>query len=200
MSCHGVHGAAPPEFGDVGKVCGQCHSEERRYFMAGPHRAGLDKAGLPECVSCHSQLTIAAAQPQRLWTLCATCHKAGSAQAALGTRLWTEVQSASAEIDKAAALTAQAEKVPLNTEDYRSRLEEARTYLREALPAAHSAQEDVVTGFTGRARSVGQEVESEIYAKLGHMRTRKLLLIVFWFYLVVTILVLRRFRRTERPA
>jgi hypothetical protein len=198
VSCHGVHGAAPPEFGDIGKVCGQCHSEERRYFAAGPHLAGLDKAGLPECASCHSHHAIAAAQPQRLSTLCASCHKQGSRQEALGQRLWTEVQTAAAEIDKATALTARAEKVPLNTEDYRARLEEARTYLREALPAAHSAQEDVVTGFTGRARSVGQEVESEIYAKLGHVRTRKLLLIVFWFYLVVTILVLRRFRRTER--
>jgi hypothetical protein len=198
VNCHGVHGAAPPAFGDVGKVCGQCHSEERRYFVAGPHREALDRAGLPECVSCHSNHAITAAAPQRLATQCTGCHDAGSREEALGKRLWTEIQTATAEIDKAAALTARAERVPLNTEDYRARLEEARTYLREALPAAHSAQEDLVTGFTGRARSVGQEVETEIYAKLGHVRTRKLLLIVFWFYLVITILVLRRFGRSER--
>ncbi len=200
VNCHGVHGAAPPAFGDVGKVCGQCHSEERRYFVAGPHREALDRAGLPECVSCHSNHAITAAAPQRLATQCTGCHAAGSAQEALGKRLWTEIQTATAEIDKATALAAQAERVPLNTEDYRARLEEARTYLREALPAAHSAQEDLVAGFTGRARSVGQEVETEIYAKLGHVRTRKLLLVVFWFYLLITILVLRRFRRSGRGA
>jgi len=200
VSCHGVHGAAPPEFGDVGKVCGQCHSEERRYFMAGPHRAGLDQAGLPECVSCHSNHAIAPAQPQRLSTLCVSCHADGSAPQVLGQRLWTDIQAATAEVDKAAALTTRAERVPLNTEDYRARLEEARTALREALPAAHSAREEVVAAFSSRARGLGQEVESEIYAKLGHVRTRKLLLIVFWFYLVITILVLRRFRRTGRGA
>ena len=200
VSCHGVHGAAPPALGDVGKACGQCHSEERRYFVAGPHRAALDRAGLPECVSCHSNHAITVAQPQRLATQCTSCHAAGSRQEALGKRMWTEVQAATAEVEKAAVLTTRAEKVPLNTEDYRARIEEARTYLREALPAAHSTQEDLVLGLTSRARSMGQEVESEIYAKLGHLRTRKLVLIVFWFYLLVTILVLRRFRRTERGA
>ena len=200
VSCHGVHGAAPPALGDVGKACGQCHSEERRYFVAGPHRAALDQAGLPECVSCHSNHAIAAAQPQRLATQCTTCHAAGSRQEALGRRLWTEIQAATTEVDKAATLTTEAERVPLNVEDYRARLEEARTYLREALPAAHGAQEDLVSGLTARARSVGQEVQSEIYAKLGHLRTRRLILIVFWFYLLITILVLRRFRRAEPGA
>ena len=200
VSCHGVHGAAPPALGDVAKACGQCHSEERRYFIAGPHRAALDRAGLPECVSCHSNHAIGAAQPQRLATQCASCHAAGSRQEALGRRMWTEIQAASTEVEQAATLTTVAEKVPLNVEDYRARIEEARTYLREALPAAHGAQEDLVSGLTARARSVGQEVESEIYAKLGHLRTRRLILIVFWFYLLVTILVLRRFRRSERGA
>jgi len=200
VNCHGVHGAAPPALGDVGKACGQCHSEERRYFAAGPHRAALDRAGLPECVSCHSSHAIAVAEPRRLATQCTACHAAGSPQEALGKRMWTEVETATTEVEKAAVLIAQAEQVPLNTEDYRARIEEARTYLREALPAAHSAQEELVAGFTSRARSVGQEVESEIYAKLGHIRTRKLLLIVFWFYLLVTILVLRRFWRSGRGA
>jgi hypothetical protein len=200
VNCHGAHGAAPPALGDVGKACGQCHSEERRYFEAGPHRAALDRAGLPECVSCHSNHAIAAAQPRRLASMCTSCHAAGSPQEARGKRMWTEVETATTEIEQAAALTAQAEQVPLNIEDYRARIEEARTYLREALPAAHSAQEEIVAGFTSRARSVGQEVETEIYAKLGHTRTRKLLLIVFWFYLIITIFVLRQFRRSGRGA
>jgi hypothetical protein len=106
----------------------------------------------------------------------------------------TDYHNAEQEIDRADALIAQAEQVPLQTEDYKSRLEEARTYLREALPAAHSLQEETVAGFTSRARSVGAEIEHEIYAKLGNLRTRKFVLILFWFYVVLTIVVLRRFR------
>jgi mono/diheme cytochrome c family protein len=179
--------------GDVDKVCGQCHTAERRYFAAGPHRAGLTRAGLPECASCHGDHGIQAAQPERLATLCSQCHGAG-AQEALGKRLWTEYHTAAREIEKATALIEKADAVPIATEDYRARLEEARTYLREALPAAHSVQEDPVAGLTVRARSVSAEIESEIYGKLGNLRTRKFVLILFWFYLLLTIFVLRRFR------
>ena len=193
VSCHGVHGAAPPELGDIDKVCGQCHTAERRYFAAGPHRAGLMAANLPECASCHGDHAIQPAEPARLTSICADCHGAGS-QRALGNKLWTEYHTAAQEVDKAAGLIDQADAIPIQTEDYRARLEEARTYLREALPAAHNVREDVVSGLTVRARSVSSEIEHEIYTKLGNLRTRKFVLILFWFYVLVTVLVLRRFR------
>ncbi len=199
VSCHGAHGAAPPEFGDVDKVCGQCHTAERRYFASGPHRAALAQAGQAECVSCHGNHAIQMARPERLSQLCAQCHPPGSPAVTLGGRMWTQFRNASAELERAASLVAKAEAVPLNTEDYRARLEEAHTYLSEALPAAHSVQEEVVASFSNRARSVSAEVESEVYAKLGHLRTRRILLVVFWFYLLLTILILRRFRRAEQP-
>ncbi len=199
VSCHGVHGAAPPAVGDVDKVCGHCHTAERRYFMAGPHRARLTQAGLSECASCHGNHAIRPARPERLATLCARCHGGSSEPARSGRKLWTEYLSAAREIEKAAALIERADAVPIATEDYRARLEEARTYLREALPAAHSVQQETVLGFTVRARSVGSEIESEIYGKLGNLRTRKFVLILFWFYLLLTVVVLRRFRdRGER--
>ena len=192
VSCHGVHGAAPPGAGDVDKVCGHCHTAERRYFAAGPHRDGMVKAGLPECVSCHGNHAIGAAQPQRLASVCARCHGAQSVQATLGGRMWTEYQAAASQIEQAAALVTTADRVPIQTEDYRARLEEARTYLREALPAAHAVQEQTVAGLTTRARAVGAEVASEIYGKLGHLQARKVGLVVFWFYLALTVVVLRR--------
>jgi hypothetical protein len=201
VSCHGVHGAAPPDFGDVDKVCGDaCHTVERRYFSAGPHRNALARAGLPECASCHGHHAIVQAAPARLERACGRCHGADSKQVVLGQRLWTEYRTALGDVEAAAALTATADAIPLNTEDYRARLEVARTYLSEALPAAHSVSEEVVSGFTTRARSVAQEVQSEIHEKLGHIRLRKVLLVVFWFYIVLTIAVLRRFQQAGPAA
>jgi hypothetical protein len=55
-------------------------------------------------------------------------------------------------------------------------------------------QEETVSGLALRARAVGAEIEHEIYAKLGNLRTRKFVLILFWFYVLTTVLVLRRFR------
>jgi hypothetical protein len=198
VSCHGVHGAAPPAVGDVDKVCGHCHTAERRYLTAGGHHP--EKLGGPECSSCHGAHDIEAAKPERLGVSCARCHDPSTAEAALGRRMWTEVRAATDELAKAEAVAAQADAVPINTDDYRARIEEARTYLRESLPAAHSVQEDVVAGLTTRARSVAAEVESEIYGKLGNLRTRRFVLILFWFYLLLTILVLRRFQRRAARA
>jgi hypothetical protein len=41
---------------------------------------------------------------------------------------------------------------------------------------------------------VGAEIEHEIYAKLGNLAVRKFVLILFWFYVLLTIVILRRFR------
>ena len=173
-------------------MCGHCHTAERRYFAGGPHMEKMVQKGLAECASCHGSHGTEAAQPQRLSTACAGCHGEGSQQATLGTKMWTEYQAAATQIDQAAALIEKADAVPIKTDDYRARIEEARTYLREALPAAHAVHEATVSGFTTRARAVGAEVASEIHGKLGHLQARKIGLIVFWFYLALTVVVLRR--------
>ena len=206
VSCHGVHGAAPPSLGDVDKVCGQCHTAERRYYGAGVHSvraprpastASIQTAsgvGPPECVDCHDAHAVQAARPERFSASCGLCHEGDSRRLDLGRRIWRDYRAAADEVDKAAALVGRAEDVPIQTEDYRARIEEARTYLREALPAAHAVQEEEVTGFTTRASAVGQEVQREIEGRLGNLRQHKFLLILFWFYVLLTLFVLRRFR------
>jgi predicted CXXCH cytochrome family protein len=193
-SCHGVHGAAPPAVGDVDKVCGQCHTAERRYFAAGPHRARMLARKLPECASCHGDHGVPAADPARLASQCTLCHGSDSMQEQLGARMYADYRSAAQEIAAAEAVIARADAVPLPTEDYKSRLEEARTLLSEAMPAAHSVREEIVASFTSRARSVGHEIESEIGHKLADLRWRYVGLALFWFYLGLTIVILRRFQ------
>ncbi len=194
VSCHGVHGAAPPAVGDVGKVCGQCHTAERRYFAAGPHQAKLAGSGLAECASCHGDHAVPASDPARLASQCASCHGKGSDQEKLGARMFADWQAAQKQIDAAAAAIARADAVPLPTEDYKARLEDARTYLSEAMPAAHSVRADLVASFANRARSVATEIQTELDHKFADQRWRYVGLVLFWFYLLLTILVLRRFQ------
>ena len=195
VSCHGVHGAAPPQLGDIAKVCGQCHTAERRYFATSPHQGDLAQRGVPECVSCHGNHAVPPTDPARLATQCTTCHGKDSTQQQAGEKMLAEYRAAQREIDAAAAIIAQADAVPLPTEDYKARLEEARTFLSEAMPAAHSAHVEAVTPFTSRALSVGREIRTEIGHKLGESRWRYVGLVLFWFYLGLTILILRRFQR-----
>ena len=193
VSCHGVHGANPPNFGDIDKVCGQCHTAERRYLASGGH-ASARGGGRPGCSSCHEAHQIQAARPDRLASSCAMCHEGDPRRLELGRGLWSDYRAAAAEVDQAAALVARADAIPIQTEDYHARIEEARTYLREALPAAHSVQRDVEAGFTTRARAVGQEVQKEIQGKLANLRQHRYVLVAFWFYVLLTLFVLKRFR------
>jgi len=202
-SCHGVHGAAPPGVGDVHRVCGHCHEPARRHFVAGPHRAALSAAGLPECAACHGNHAIVRFGDQPLERVCATCHAADGPETDLGGKMQALYTGAREEISRASGLVTQAAQVPLDVEDYEARLEEAKTYLMEALPATHSLSLDEVERFTVRARSIGEEVAAEIHEKFSNLRMRRLGLAVFWFYVLLTVAFLvgrrRRWRRESPP-
>jgi predicted CXXCH cytochrome family protein len=195
VSCHGVHGANPPALGDVDKVCGQCHTAERRYFAEGPHfRLGRSK-GAAECQACHGNHAITASDPARLASQCATCHGKDSGQARAGVAMYAEYRQAAEGLEKAAAAIQKADAVPLPTEDFKARLEEARTYLSEALPAGHAVTPGLASSFAARSKAVSTEIEREIGEKLGERAWRYVGLALFWFYLVLTLMVLRRVRR-----
>ncbi len=198
VSCHGVHGATPPDVADITKVCGRCHTTERRYFIAGPHAAKMAENNVPACIACHGNHAVEASVVTRLASNCEKCHEKGDPQVALGARMLDEYKTAQTEIDKAEKLIAEADAVPMQTEDYHARVEEARTYLREAMTAAHTVQPEVVASFTLRARSVGEEIQDELTHKFANARMSKLGLVVFWFYVLVTLGILRRYRN-RRP-
>lgn len=197
VSCHGVHGAAPSEIADVNKVCGRCHTPERRYFLAGPHASGMSRRQMAECSSCHGDHAIAATEVERLASSCVPCHEPGGREAKLGEELLADYRSAHEAIEEAGKWVAKADAVPIATDDFKARVEEAHTYLREAMTAAHAVRMDVMASYTVRARSTGEEVREEIEHELRNITIEKLALVVFWFYVLVTIGILRRFR--DRP-
>ena len=192
--CHGVHGAAPPGYGDVDKVCGACHVETRRAYVDGPHHDAMREAGLPECVSCHENHAVRSLDAATIEHQCEECHGEGTEQARLGRQLYTVVRAAGEEVDAAEKLVGRAQRAALHIEDHLSRIEEARTYLTEALPLVHTVQLEPVQQLTRRARSIAEEVQHELYRKLDR-RPARIGLAVFWFYVVMTVAVLVVYKR-----
>lgn len=193
--CHGAHGATPPGVGDVDKICGQCHEMTRTFFLQGPHKEAMDKAGLPECAACHDRHENRPADVAMLDKVCSNCHEPNSAPAKLAVQMKTAYSRAQEEIDQAHALVDKAAAIPLYVEDYRARLEEARTSLLESLPAMHSLSLPRVESLTGRGRGIAREVESELNGKLEGRKWLVVGLLVFWFYLLITLALLFRLRR-----
>jgi len=197
INCHGVHGATPPGVGDIDKVCGSCHMQTRRAFLDGPHHEAMLAADLPECESCHSNHAIRRFQIGELSTVCAECHEDASPELGVGKEIEALVVEAEAEVDKAEQVTLEAERWPLDVEDHLARLVDARTQITEALSLVHTVSVEPVDAVARRARSIGEEIQTELEAKMDRTNAH-IGLAIFWFYVAMTLVILFVYKRRLR--
>ena len=112
-SCHGNHGAAPPEVGSVVNVCGTCHVVFADKFKLSPHWEAFKELGLPGCVTCHENHEIVKPSEGFLAAgdqgKCSSCHepdsnggKAAAAMRAELVRLDGEIRAAREKLSRAA--------------------------------------------------------------------------------------------------
>ena len=59
----------------------------------------------------------------------------------------------------------------------------------------HSVSLTYLERFTRSARSIGEEVQAEIQGELSELRLRRIGLVIFWFYLILTIWIIHRYRQ-----
>jgi len=194
-SCHGSHGATPPGVGDVDKVCGQCHATARGYYREGPHARAMRAGNGPECANCHGNHRIARADVSLLDTACSACHAADSEMIKVAGGMKALIVGAEEEIGHAHAAIVRAAAIPLYVDDYNARLEEAHTALVQASPVVHALDVRRVEQLTERARGIAKEIESEIEGKMGERWWRRVGLLLFWFYMGLTLAVLVVIRR-----
>ena len=65
----------------------------------------------------------------------------------------------------------------------------------EARPLSHNLSVEDVEELTRRSRSIAQEVQSEIHERVNVFRGRYIILSIVWFYILITIAAVYRFRR-----
>jgi hypothetical protein len=104
-SCHGNHGAAPPQVASVAEVCGACHVLFEEMYNKSPHKPVFAAMGGGGCTVCHGNHAIAKPGIEMLagnGSACAQCHdatSAGGAAAAQIAGLLTKLDSALAQSD-----------------------------------------------------------------------------------------------------
>ena len=113
-SCHGNHGAAPPQVGSVANVCGTCHTIFADQFRQSPHAKAFADMGLPGCVTCHENHEIVHPVDAFLSTgkegKCGACHEAGTAGAKAAAEMYKDITALKGATDEAkAALEREAE-------------------------------------------------------------------------------------------
>lgn len=193
--CHGTHGAAPPGIGDVAKVCGQCHIRTLEAFRDSPHKAAMGTGTQSECASCHSNHRIEHAGHETWSSKCTNCHESNGPAVDRGTKIQALFIQAEGELQKAKLSVEDARRIPLDVSDYETRLSDSLTYMVEARPLSHNLSLEDVEELTRRSRSIAQEVQSEIHERVNVFRGRYIILSIVWFYILITIAAVYRFRR-----
>ena len=177
-SCHGNHGAAPPQVGSVANVCGTCHSVFAEEFKASPHWEAFAQMGLPGCVTCHENHRIVHPTDAFLSIgkegKCGDCHEAGTEGARAAAAMYADLLRLQGETDAArAALRREAEagmEVSRAQFDL-SRADEALTKARADVHyfQPYAVQQAVAGGLTvariARARAVRIHGEREFRRK-----------------------------------
>ncbi len=106
-SCHGNHGAAPPQVESVANVCGTCHTIFADQFKQSPHAKGFADLGLPGCVTCHENHEIVHPVDAFLSTgnegKCGSCHEPGTEGAKAAAEMYKDITALKAATQQAKA-------------------------------------------------------------------------------------------------
>lgn len=208
-SCHGNHGAAPPQVGSVANVCGTCHAVFAEQFKASPHWEAFQELGLPGCVTCHENHEILrpseAFLAEGAQSKCASCHEPGSAGGKGAATMRADLLRLARETESARKVLRQAAEAGMEVSRFQFELVKANNALTKARADVHLFQvfavHQTVTEGLGVARSVKAAGDRSLRER--DFRRKGLFVSLAFILLAVTALVLKirdLDRRHEPPA
>ncbi|MBI2680861.1 MAG: cytochrome c3 family protein [Candidatus Solibacter usitatus] len=140
-SCHGNHGAAPPQVASVAAVCGTCHALQQDLYNNSPHKPAFDAMGVAGCVACHSNHAVHAPSEALLAgdkALCSQCHDADSAGGKTAAEMHTQLQSLADSLTRSNDIVARARRAGMEVSEAAMRLADGQERLVKARVAVHN--------------------------------------------------------------
>ena len=195
VDCHGSHGAYPPGFRDIDKICGKCHIQARENFLKSPHYKPFIEMGLKECEACHDNHKVKQAGIT-LWDgKCTSCHN----EKEEAFKVKEEIKSLLIETENAYKFAeewiSKIEKIPLETEDLINRLKDARRGIEDEKGVLHTLDVERIKEIINQYKGVYDDVAHEAINKYKLFQTRYLLIPVLWFLIIVTIFLIQEYRK-----
>jgi predicted CXXCH cytochrome family protein len=141
-SCHGNHGAKPPQVESVAAVCGTCHVLFAQLYQKSVHEPIFSGAsGGGGCVVCHSNHGIhqpSTAMLEGPKAVCAQCHEAGTPGANVAAQMASWLDGLDSALQHSESVLAQADKYGMEVSEAQVRLGDGRENLVKARLALHS--------------------------------------------------------------
>jgi predicted CXXCH cytochrome family protein len=158
-SCHGNHGAVPPEISSVANICGTCHVQQAELFRGSKKKADFDRNGIPECVLCHSQHDIKPPSDAMLGTgkesVCLQCHEEKDDAGFIAMQKWEAgFKGLVTKLSDATDVLEKAERAGMEVSEPEFRLAEARDHLTQARVIIHGFEAGKVLEVLGAGEVV----------------------------------------------
>ena len=182
-SCHGNHGAVPPGYSEVGRVCGKCHAPEREFFEKSPHAFYTGDKGFKECVTCHGNHAIVR-DAVGIGGRCAPCHEPGDKELVKWNALQGRVGSARERFRRTADRLAGLARAGFHEDDESLALEEARTSLVQLAPLQHTLSAEKVGAAAGALDAALGKIDGRLDGQERSERLKKLALVPVWAFLI----------------
>ena len=170
-TCHGNHGASPPEVGSVAAVCGSCHVLFEDLFRKSPHQEAFAAAGQGACVVCHGNHAIHRPSSDMLAgskSVCSQCHEDQSAEAQAGLKMASLIGKLGGSIGASDSILERARRSGMEVSEALLRQVDAQENLVKARVAVHTFRVDAVQevvhaglAVTGETRRLGEDALRE---------------------------------------
>jgi predicted CXXCH cytochrome family protein len=170
-SCHGNHGATPPQVSSVAAVCGTCHALQQDLYNSSPHKPAFDAMGAAGCVACHSNHAVHRPSEALLAgdkALCSQCHDADSVGGKTAAAMHKEIQSLADSLASSNEIVTRARQAGMEVSEATMKLADGQERLVKARVAVHNFRADAVNlpvkeGLTiaAEAHRAGQEALAE---------------------------------------
>jgi len=127
----------------VANVCSNCHVFQAQLFASSPHKQAFTSAGLPGCVTCHSNHAIVHPTDDFVGTgekaVCTQCHTQGDDGYVAAGHIREKLGELSSSIEKANQILTKAERSGMEVSDAKLDLAQAKDALTKARVTLHTA-------------------------------------------------------------
>lgn len=193
-SCHGNHGATPPQVSSVANVCGTCHVLFENLYNKSPHQPVFSAMGGGGCVVCHSNHGIHTPSPAMLagsQAVCSQCHDAGSEGGKTAAEMAHLITGLDAALTRSDAVLKHARDSGMEVSEAQLRQMEGREDLVKARVAVHAFQLAAVAKPIKDGMAIAQETQRAGESALKERESRRLGLGLSLITIIITMLGLR---------
>jgi hypothetical protein len=199
VSCHGNHGAKPPQVESVAAVCGSCHVLFQQLYEKSPHEPVFSAAGGGGCIVCHSNHGIHQPSTAMLVgpnAVCSQCHEPSTAGGNAAAKMAGWIDTLGGSLKHSDEVLEKAERYGMEVSEAQARLGDGRENLVKARLALHSFQPEGMHKPIEAGMAIADETLHAGQAALKEKDFRRFGLAVSALFIAITVaaiwLVIRR--------